>query len=70
MHAQQRSPPGDDALTAVSIQTLGAKSTRRTARETGIPTITRAWVDNEADHHLVLFATWDHLHGRWPTLQN
>lgn len=47
----------------MTIQTLSAKGTRRIARETGIPTITRAWVDNEADHHLVLFATWDHLHG-------
>jgi len=47
----------------MTIQTLSAKSTRRIARATGIPTITRAWVDNEADHHLVRFATWDHLHG-------
>lgn len=47
----------------MSIQTLSAKSTRRVARALDLPTLTRAWVDNEHHHQLVHWATWDHEHG-------
>lgn len=47
------------------IQVLSAKMTRRLARQLGDPTITRAWVDNGTDHHVIQFATWDHLHGHY-----
>ncbi|MFP3467193.1 hypothetical protein [Leifsonia sp. SIMBA_070] len=49
----------------MTVQVLSATSTRRLARLLGEPTITRAWVDNERDHHVILFATWAHEHGRF-----
>jgi hypothetical protein len=33
------------------------------ARTIENPTITRAWVNNGQDHHVILFATWQHEHG-------
>lgn len=47
----------------VSAQILSARSTRRLARELGVPTITRAWVNNTDDHQVVRWVTWDHVHG-------
>lgn len=47
----------------MSVQRLSAKSTRRVGRQLNEPTITRAWVNNGQDHHVILFATWDHQHG-------
>lgn len=47
----------------MSVQRLSAKSTRRTARQVGESTITRAWVNNGSDHNVILFVTWDHQHG-------
>lgn len=40
--------------------TLSAKRTRRMARDTGIPTITRAWNLRGPEYY---WATWDHEHG-------